>query len=213
MKKILVSTVGFDEKFVIRALIRYLEEIEGFIGIVALPLEQRALQAIDSVKEFIEKYIRDREKSFNYSFVEIDLSDPYAAISRIKRIFRPEYEYILNLSGGMRALVVATLVAFGLSRVRGSIEIELENFLGRIVLDSRILSLGPLTSGEERRIINVLARVGRATYKDLIRETGIPRATIFKYLSTLRIRGVITIERVGRTTYYILTDIGRTLVE
>jgi len=87
--RVLVTTIGFDERFVVRALIRYLENIDHFIGILSTPIEQRALQAISNIKSFIEKYVVDSGEKLTYEFVEIDVADPYEAIARLKRIFTP----------------------------------------------------------------------------------------------------------------------------
>jgi CRISPR locus-related DNA-binding protein len=206
----LVTTIGFDERFVVRALIRYLENIDHFIGILSTPIEQRALQAISNIKNFIDKYVVDSGKRLAYEFIEIDITDPYEAIARLKRIFTSNNEYIINLSGGMRALTIVTFIAFIISRARGEIEIELENLQGRISIDPRIITAGPLSSDEEK-IVNTIKKLGRATYRDIMKETGIPRATLFKHLSSLRSRGVIDQQREGRNTYYLLTNIGRSL--
>jgi CRISPR locus-related DNA-binding protein len=206
----LVTTIGFDERFVVRALIRYLENIDHFIGILSTPIEQRALQAISNIKNFIDKYVVDSGKRLAYEFIEIDITDPYEAIARLKRIFTSNNEYIVNLSGGMRALTIVTFIAFIISRARGEIEIELENLQGRISIDPRIITAGPLSSDEEK-IVNTIKKLGRATYRDIMKETGIPRATLFKHLSSLRSRGVIDQQREGRNTYYLLTNIGRSL--
>jgi CRISPR locus-related DNA-binding protein len=208
--KALVTTIGFDERFVVRALIRYLENIDHFIGILSTPIEQRALQAISNIKNFIDKYVVDSGKRLAYEFIEIDITDPYEAIARLKRIFTSNNEYIINLSGGMRALTIVTFIAFIISRARGEIEIELENLQGRISIDPRIITAGPLSSDEEK-IVNTIKKLGRATYRDIMKETGIPRATLFKHLSSLRSRGVIDQQREGRNTYYMLTNIGRSL--
>jgi CRISPR locus-related DNA-binding protein len=206
----LVTTIGFDERFVVRALIRYLENIDHFIGILSTPIEQRALQAISNIKNFIDKYVVDSGKRLAYEFIEIDITDPYEAIARLKRIFTSNNEYIINLSGGMRALTIVTFIAFLISRARGEIEIELENLQGRISIDPRIITAGPLSSDEEK-IVNTIKKLGRATYRDIMKGTGIPRATLFKHLSSLRSRGVIDQQREGRNTYYMLTNIGRSL--
>ncbi len=210
MVRALVTTIGFDERFVVRALIRYLENIDHFIGILSTPIEQRALQAISNIKNFIDKYVVDSGKRLAYEFIEIDITDPYEAIARLKRIFTSNNEYIINLSGGMRALTIVTFIAFIISRARGEIEIELENLQGRISIDPRIITAGPLSSDEEK-IVNTIKKLGRATYRDIMKETGIPRATLFKHLSSLRSRGVIDQQREGRNTYYMLTNIGRSL--
>ena len=210
MARALVTTIGFDERFVVRALIRYLENIDHFIGILSTPIEQRALQAISNIKNFIDKYVVDSGKRLAYEFIEIDITDPYEAIARLKRIFTSNNEYVVNLSGGMRALTIVTFIAFIISRARGEIEIELENLQGRISIDPRIITAGPLSSDEEK-IVNTIKKLGRATYRDIMKETGIPRATLFKHLSSLRSRGVIDQQREGRNTYYLLTNIGRSL--
>ena len=210
MARALVTTIGFDERFVVRALIRYLENIDHFIGILSTPIEQRALQAISNIKNFIDKYVVDSGKRLAYEFIEIDITDPYEAIAKLKRIFTSNNEYVVNLSGGMRALTIVTFIAFIISRARGEIEIELENLQGRISIDPRVVTAGPLSSDEEK-IVNTIKKLGRATYRDIMKETGIPRATLFKHLSSLRSRGVIDQQREGRNTYYLLTNIGRSL--
>ena len=110
----------------------------------------------------------------------------------------------------MRALTIITFIAFIISRARGEIEIELENLQGRISIDPRIITAGPLSSDEEK-IVNTIKKLGRATYRDIMNETGIPRATLFKHLSSLRSRGVIDQQGEGRNTCYLLTNIGRSL--
>lgn len=209
MARILVTTIGFDEKFIVRALIRYLGSIDSFIGILSTPVEQKAMQAVDNIKSIIEKYLMNGGKRLAYEFIEIDVTDPYEAIAMLRRIFTPDNEYIVNLSGGMRALTIATFIAFIISRARGEVEIELENLQGKISIDPRIIMAGPLSSDEEK-IVNAIKKLGRATYRDIMMETGIPRATLFKHLSSLRNRGVIDQQREGRNTYYMLTNIGKT---
>jgi len=61
--------------------------------------------------------------------------------------------------------------------------------------------------------VNTIKKLGRATYRDITKETGIPRATVFKHLSALKNRGIIAYQREGRTTYYILTNIGIALAD
>lgn len=206
----LVATIGFDEKFAIRSIVKHISEIERFIAVTSVPLDSRVSKALGLVEQFLNTYISDAEKKIEVHKVEIDVKNPYDAISVLRREIFEKFSgpYIVNLSGGMRALVVEVLAALVISGVRGIIEIELENFLGTIEIDPKLFYIGKL-SENKAKIIKEIAKRKKVTYKDIARELGLPRATVFRELKLLRILGLIKVEKEERNSFYYLTDLGK----
>ncbi len=208
----LVATVGFDEKFVIRAIMRHVDSLEKVYLITATPVEERVRKAVRLIEEFINKILKEPDKEIKLEVVETDLRDFFGAIAELRKKCFEEDEvantYVINLSGGMRALILAVLTAFVISGKTGKIEVELENFKG-------VISFGPELLREvglgdyDKKILRSLAKRGKATYKEILKDTGLPRATLFRILKSLRLRGFINTEIIGRTSYYSLTDVGR----
>lgn len=208
----LVSTIGFDEKFAIRAIIRHISEISRCVFITATDSDPRVSKAISNINHFIDSYLANTDKKIERQLIEVDVREPYNAISVLRREIFEKFggTYILNTSGGMRALVVVTLASFIISGARGVIETELENFLGTITINPEIFHIGIL-SDNKASIVRAIAEHEneRVTYRDIINKLRIPRATLFRELKQLKSMGLIRVERVGTESHYYLTDLGR----
>lgn len=206
----LVATIGFDEKFAIRAIIKHISEIERFIAVTSVPVDSRVSKALGLVEQFLNTYISGAEKKIEVYKVEVDVRNPYDAIAVLRREIFEKFagSYIVNLSGGMRALVVIILAALVVSGIRGIIEIELENFLGTVEIDPKLFYIGKL-SETRVKIIREIAKRRKVTYKDIIRELELPRATVFRELKLLRTLGLINVEKEGKNSFYYLTDLGK----
>lgn len=206
----LVATIGFDEKFAVRAIVRHLANIERFVAITSIPIDSRTSKAIGLVKQFLSTYLESTDKKLEVHTVEVDVRYPYDTISTLRREVFEKFvgPYVLNLSGGMRALVILTLASFVLSGAHGVIEIELENLLDVVQIDPRVFILGKL-SESKTSIIREIAKRGKATYKEISRELGIPRATLFRELKLLKTLGLVGVERDGKNSFYYLTELGK----
>lgn len=206
----LVATVGFDEKFAIRAIVRHISEVERLVLVTSAPADSRTSKAVGLVKQFLSAYLEGAERRIEVYTPEVDVRYPYEAIALLRREVFERFAgpFVLNLSGGMRALVVVTLASFVLSGAHGVVEIELENFLGTVQIDPKVFYIGRL-SESKAGIIREIAKRGRATYKDIAKELRIPRATLFRELKSLRTLGLVGVERDGRSSYYFLTELGR----
>ncbi len=219
---ILVATVGFDEKFIIRTIIRHSRDLSKIYLVTAEPIDSRAEKALLTIKQFVETILRSYEKEDLNNEIKRDLevyvyrvniSDFYNSVALIREncFSSSEAEYVVNLSGGMRALILATLAAFLISNVKGVVEVELENFTDVITIDPRLFKIVFLDE-YKRKIIKSIHNRKETTYKDILKDTGIPRATLFRNLKELREQGLITFNRVGRESYYRLTDLGKAFV-
>ncbi len=205
---ILVSTLGFDEKFIIRFLMRYAGNFKELYVITAEPMDDRVLKAYSSVKEFVDRYLG----GISLNLIKVNPQDYLNSVNRIKEIFRGKgsESFVINASGGMRALIIELILAAVLSRVNGYLEIELENFLGVVRIPLNTFYLAPLSS-EEYLIIREIARRGEASVKELIRELGIPRSSLYKYLKDLVRRGLLEVTRVGKISKYKVSEIAKLL--
>jgi len=205
--RVLVATLGFDEKFAIRALMRHSDEIRKVVIVIAEPVEERAMKALNEVEKFIKLYLEGK----SVEVIKVNPSSVYDAIVKLKNIFSAYEEYIVNISGGMRALIVELLIAFTLSRARGIIEIELENFRGLISLPPEIFMLPPLSS-EEYKILREIVSRGRVSPRELIKALDIPRSTFYKYMRNLVSKKLVIARREDRRTVYEATKIARIMV-
>jgi len=196
----LIATLGFDEKFTVRALMRHAGRFKKLYVVTAHPLEERAEKALSTVREFALRYIGGVE----LRTVTVDPQKPAEAVAEIKKkIFLQDLasEYIINISGGMRALVFELVLAAVLSRIKGVFEIELENFKGLVTVPVEYFMIQPLST-EEYKIVKVLVSMGQATAEELRAHTGIPRSTLYRYLKELVNRGVVNVEKVNKKSVY-----------
>jgi CRISPR-associated protein Csa3 len=209
---VLVATVGFDEKFVLRAVMRYADSLKRVYLVTATPVDERVARAVKLVEEFVNRVLKEPWREVKLELVEVDVRDFFKAVAELRRRCFEYGEatdtYVVNLSGGMRALVLALLAAFVISGRSGEVEVELENFSGVVRFGAELFRW-PGLGDYDRRIIRSLAQRGRATYRELLADTGLPRATLFRTLKSLRLRGLVKAEVVGRTSYYSLTEVGR----
>lgn len=206
---ILVSTLGFDEKFTIRSLMRNMDGLSKVITIVAEPIDEKAQRALSIVKDFIERFM----ESIPYESLTVDPLIAYDTISKLKEKFResPASNYVINVSGGMRALIIELITAALLAKISGEVEIELENFRGVIKLPLKLLCMHPLSS-EEYKVLKALTDKGPTTSKDLMKVLEVPRSSFYRYLRELIRKGLVIEEREGRRTIYITTELAKIVV-
>ena len=193
----LIATLGFDEKFLIKSILRHGSSLKQIVVVAAEPLDQRSINALRTVEDFTSKYL----PSIRLQKVVVDPSRAREAIAKLKSLFKEAGEYIVNLSGGMRALLIELLIALTLTKPRGVLEVELENFQGVVKVPLKLLAL-PSLSSEEEKVLRTLVRLGRADVSGLTKMTGLPRSTLYQYLKSLKARGLIAVDREGRRAVY-----------
>lgn len=209
---VLVATVGFDEKFVLRAIMKRADTLSRVYLVTATPVEERVAKAVKLIEDFVDRVLKWPGRGVRLDVIEVDLRDFFGAVAELRRKCFEEGKatdiYVVSLSGGMRALVLAVLAALVISGRTGEVEVELENFSG-VVRFGPELFRGVSLGDYDRRVVRSLSQRDKATYRELLADTGLPRATLFRTLKNLRLRGLIRAEVVGRISYYSLTDVGR----
>jgi CRISPR-associated protein Csa3 len=201
--KLLGLTIGFDERFAIRALMRAgIGGGDRVLVFVAEPMEERAERCLKLFREFVSKYVED----VNLKIVEVKVGDFSSAVLRMKRALedfvKGADEVVLNLSGGMRALILEALSAAVLLELDLTVEVELENLRGLIAFPLRLLGAESL-SREEIRILSVLVEAGgELDLSEVSEMSSMPRSSVHKRLRRLVERGLVEAKRVGRRMLY-----------
>jgi len=183
--KVLLVSLGFDEKFQIRSVMRNYKEIDKVVIIGRLDNE-KSKKALDSLSEFL------RTTGVDFEFVEVDPHDFNDTVAKLISIIS-KYKskgFIVNLSGGMRILIIEILVAFTLSGINAKVEVETEDFLSVITFETdylRPLSLSP----DHINILNAI-RKGYNTITAIHKYVGLPLSTTWRRVKDLQREGLIT---------------------
>lgn len=193
LSKILVASLGFDERHVIRSVIGM--GMGGIDEIILLVpdwgLEERTIEAIEEIEKIAELA---GISSRRIRVEKIKVEDFWKAVSRIIELLREGYmkgvdEIIVSLGGGLRILVLETYTAVILIEegIRKKIKIK---------IDIETKGKGPLIEGEEiplcieltpteKIVLREIVDKRKATLKQLTETLEIPRSTIWKILSKL----------------------------
>ncbi len=205
----IIATLGFDERHIVRSILRI-----GFGGVKKILLlvprggiEEKTTKAFDQVKSLASIAGVD-----DVSMVEIPVERFDDAVAEIRRL---AYECVskysrvfVSLGGGMRALVVETLIAiFTLppsEKRKIDIVVDLETgkdsvkFPAWIPLELRL-------SDVESRVLEYVVSKGSANLADVATELNIARSTAWKALERLVDAGFLT----KREFVYEPTEVGK----
>ncbi|MEM0373650.1 MAG: CRISPR-associated CARF protein Csa3 [Sulfolobaceae archaeon] len=183
--KILLASLGFDEKFQIRAVMRNYKELEKVVIVGKLD-DERSKKAFDSLVNFL------KTAEIDYEYLEVDPRDFKSAVAKIIS-FISKYktkEFIVNLSGGMRALIVEILIAFTLSGKNARVEIETEDLLS--IISFEIDYLRPLSLSIDHVNILLAIQMGYNTITAIHKYVGIPLSTTWRRVKELQKEGLVT---------------------
>jgi len=214
----IVATLGFDEKHVVRSLIRI-----GFRDVDAIKLLVPRREHRD---EFLEKKVGEafsKIKSLaemaevkDVTLVEVPIKNFVDGVATIRGVLRKclrsSRSVVLSLGGGMRALVVESLIA-ALSlpeRERRNVKIfvELESGEGFVEFDAAV-PLSVSLSSIEADVLRFLASCGNASLGDIATKLGLPRSTAWKALDKLASLGLV--ER--SEGLYVVTEYGKLIAK
>ncbi|NJE06344.1 CRISPR locus-related DNA-binding protein [Thermococcus sp. M36] len=212
---LVVFPVGFDEKFIVRALMRKREEVDGLEHgdklVAILPegyeREQRTINALEAIESIASPIVGKG----NIVRLEVSLNgeEIVLAIKRgIEDHLTRDRIVLAVLSGGMRPLLVGTMLALlGLKEARVIVESDFENLSGHISLE-----LGPFLAPQSRRWKLILCGLGEGkSVRTIAEELGVSPATISNELKKMSEYHLIKDERPdGRAPRYHITRAGKT---
>ena len=207
MSRLLIYTLGFEEKFAIRSFTRHgLDVNDKILLITASPVIDRVKKAYLVLEDFVRKYYQDK---VILELFEVDTSNFVNAVYIIKKKFIEELSHpsfdkiVLNLTGGLRVLVLSTFTAFlllpdkFLKNRNVVIEVEYEDSSKLVNIPnmlSQVLRLSHELSDEKKKLIKILLEKGECLVSDLSEELNLDPSTIRRHLYDLEDKGLISIE-------------------
>jgi len=218
MRKLLVATIGFTERYPLRAIISTgITAGDKILLITAEPIENQTRDAISKIEEFKRNYIEKDAGKVKLEVLTVDPLQVADAVLKIKQKILLESEnydkIVVNLSGGMRALIIETLMAVLLLKKEAQIFIELENFKGVIELNNNELKnlLGKEITGLEREILELLVKED-LRLADIVKKLAKPKSTIYKALKKLEKYGIVIRVAKSGGIYYKTTRLAKILL-
>jgi CRISPR-associated protein Csa3 len=211
-KKVFIITLGFDEKFALRCLFRNGVEEGDRVILLASSDDNRVKSAFENVRRIVEKTF---EGEIKVELEKVNVRNFTEAVKYVKKIIDAcgSSSIVLNLSGGMRALVITAFMSCLLSESKSvKVEVELEDFSGVVEIPASIpgsfKSIARL-SKEEREIVEKL-KEKPSSAKELSKLLGKDESTIRR--SLYRLEELCVVRRIpGWPARVELTEIGRLL--
>jgi CRISPR locus-related DNA-binding protein len=201
---ILVSTLGFDEKFALRSVLRNsLSPKDEIYLILPRGNEPRVAKAINNLREIVERGFSDvKVQTF-----EIPLESFSGAVSRVRNLMKNFHDQriVINLSGGQRVVLLIVLAAILSLDIEAKIEIETED--SGLLFEFPIGMLKPTRLDElDGKILKIIADVSAVTMNELASRLMISKTSAWRRLERLKTSGLLC--RNQRKAYS-LTDLGR----
>ena len=193
----LIAVLGFDERHVIRSLLRL-----GFKNVDVIYLVVPSGRITKQTEEAIKR-ITEVAKLANVSDVKVFEVDPLgfgSAVAKLRKLMidlcSGGKDLVISLGGGMRVLIVETLVASLLVPKELSshilIVVDLESGEGYIEVNiSNILTISELKS-DELQVLKYLLTKAPAGPTEISKTLGIPKTTVWKILKKLHAKGLVT---------------------
>ncbi|ABL78755.1 transcriptional regulator, TrmB [Thermofilum pendens Hrk 5] len=212
----LVLTLGFEPGPLISAVASAASEglAEGarVVVLTAGFPDERAERAWLEFQRVVGMMGLARRPGFSVEKREVPLDDFVAAVINVKSLFRglEDKRVRISITGGMRALGIAVLTAYLLTRWRVDPEVEVylegQGRALRLPRLSRVLGVGVPEAWLE--VLSALEKSGPLGASDLGGLLGKDRSTVFRYLKRMEEAGLVRQVDGG----YVATDLGRLLL-
>jgi CRISPR locus-related DNA-binding protein len=197
--RIFICSFGFDEKFVLRCLVRYGFSTGDIVKLITSdPPDSRVLDSYRRVEELARRLGGASE------LLAINCRNLDEAISAIIDIIRSlrEHEIIVNLSGGMRILICLILIALMVTEIKSKIRIEMEteDLKSLIDIPQKVLKLPRFRMGGVKfKIAEILILRGELSVTELAVVVGKDKSLVSRHIRDMEEVGLIHTERKGRT--------------
>ncbi|MEM2195341.1 MAG: CRISPR-associated CARF protein Csa3 [Candidatus Methanomethylicia archaeon] len=204
MTRALFITLGFEEKFAVRALTRHgLDKHDKIILITGTRIE-KVDRAIGFISEFISKYYGDEVK---LRVEEVPVHDICIAASLIRKLIVEEAknvdQVIVNLSGGMRVIIAAVIIALRLINIQNiTIELETEDSSTLVQIPIEAIKIQEHQIGPEKsEILKILTdRDDYLTVGEIAKAVGKDESTVRRHLARLRNAKLIEVKKLKPLT-------------
>ncbi len=195
MRTALISTLGFEEKFCYRAILRHGIKEGDRIILFTAELIDKVERAYDWIKRLVQSSYGD---SVRVDLIQLDPTNPVKSIKKVREFLDElnEFKIIVNLSGGMRAIIIYVLLACMMSlREDIIVEVEAEDLSGLSTLDFKMLKL--VKEGAKEEWLDVLKCIADGSHdvSSIARKLRKDKSTVRRQLSSLEGNGLIRVRR------------------
>jgi CRISPR-associated protein Csa3 len=204
---ILLTTLGFEEKYILREVFRRgVKDRLAIYVLVPEEIHEKTEKAYATIKEMLSKL----EQNISIERIKVPIQNPYQAIfelrKQLKTFVDTKEEIVCNLSGGQRLLIFCALAALSSLGAR-NIKIAIESEDGKYYFEmpSDVLIYFALDE-LEMKILEAI-RNGHVKIRDLLDTLKVSRVTLWRKVKRLKKLGLIE-ELEGKK--YRLTEVGLT---
>lgn len=187
---ILLITLGFDERFALRAILRNgVTQRDAIYLFMSEGGDPRAEKAFGALREIVAKGFPE----LKVEKVEVPLGSFPLAVSRLRTFLKQlaGQKTILNLSGGQRALLVSLLSAALSLDLDSEVEVETEDSRTIFQFPLKMLKTIPLDE-LDTRILKLMRENYPLKIKDIAQRLGVSKPTIWRRLERMRREGLVT---------------------
>ncbi|MEM0235744.1 MAG: CRISPR-associated CARF protein Csa3 [Thermosphaera sp.] len=213
MNKTIMATFGWTEASVISSILRHgLGNGDKILLVMPERRDERSEAALRDLKAFITTHLKNVE----ISELRISVDNPATSIYKLKRAIEAERgrRCIINLSGGMRAVVVFTYIAALLAE-HPDIIVELETEDRKTVIEVPKVRLADFIEVEKlpQRAKEIMRKLlqGPLDVVTLRKDLNVPASTLHYAQMKLLERNYIMREKKGKTFILKLTPSGELL--
>jgi CRISPR-associated protein Csa3 len=194
MKTTLIATLGFEEKFCYRAILRHGIKEGDEIVLITAEIVEKVEKAFDWIKKLVQTSFSDKVA---VRLVQLDVKSVEKSIKAVSELLNSaEGRLIVNLSGGMRALVIIVLIACIMKARREMvIEIETEDLSSLLLVPSELIRLVKDPPGSIHLEILRLVKRGIRKSESISRELKRDASTIRRHLAELEAMGLVEAEK------------------
>ena len=214
MKKLIVLTIGFDEKYGLKALLRKGITTEDKVLVLVHENPGPGVKAsIDELKDVLAKALGN---GVTMDVVEVPIWDFFKASMVITEAIKERLEEGAKvraaLSSGSRALILETI--FSLIMLGDAVEeVEADTEDGKAVINfPKGVLRPPQVDKTDIEILSFLFEGDKDTnelQRLMSAKRPFPKSTLFKRLIILRDKGLVEIKKRGKPSIWTITDVGR----
>jgi CRISPR-associated protein Csa3 len=194
-------TLGFSETFALRGILsRGLREEDRVIIVMPSKEDPRAEKAKSSLLDVLTKAM----PNLKYNELRLPHEDFYGSVKIVRDSVRSfaERPVYVNLSGGMRLVILETLLGLITANIDGEIEVYSEDYSTQVSF--RIWDMTPVyLDREDRRVLEMVSD-GITSPTEIAEKTGISKATAWRKLKRLEELGLVADGRItGKGRLYL----------
>uniref|UniRef100_A0A7C4DZF1 CRISPR locus-related DNA-binding protein n=1 Tax=Caldiarchaeum subterraneum TaxID=311458 RepID=A0A7C4DZF1_CALS0 len=212
MRKTIMVTLGYTEWPVVSSLVKHgLESGDRIVTIIPSKSDARSAAAIQEIRNFLSKF----SPGVSLEVLTVDVTKFEQAVATVlKRLFKEKKEgrnVIVNLSGGMRILILETYTALLLSGSAAVSEIVTEDKQELALPSLSTVSVLSLLKESDLRVLE--AAKNSESVVALAKTARLPLATAYRRVVALEKMGLLATVKRDRVRTVSLTALGRVILE